>query len=142
MKRPEGYRQLKEQLIKHEGLRLKPYRDSVGKLTIGIGRNLEDVGITQAEAMVMLDTDIRRVIDDSNRLSWYGNLDIVRQDVVLNMLLNLGLPRFSTFKKLIAALSSQNYTKASQEMLDSKWAQQVGIRAQELAKQMQTGIRS
>jgi lysozyme len=139
--RPEDYRQLKEQLIKHEGLRLKPYRDSVGKLTVGVGRNLDDVGITYTEAMIMLDTDVMRAVEDAKKLFWFKGLDIVRQDAVLNMLLNLGLPRFKTFKKLITALVEQNYPKAAEQMLDSRWAEQVGIRAEELAKQMRTGVR-
>lgn len=139
--RPEDYRQLKEQLIKHEALRLKPYKDSKGKITIGVGRNLDDVGITHTEAMIMLDTDVKRAVEDSRKLRWFNNLDIVRQDAVLNMLFNLGLPRFNLFKKLSKALGEQNYSKAAEEMLDSDWAEQVGIRAEELAKQMRTGVR-
>ena len=59
--------ELREQLVIHEGMRLKPYKDSVGKLTIGVGRNLDDVGITEVEALELLENDIHRVMDDLDR---------------------------------------------------------------------------
>lgn len=136
-----SFANLRSMLIKYEGIRLKPYKDTVGKLTIGVGRNIEDVGITHEEAMMMLAHDIDRVSNETcSAFTWYRNLNIPRQDVVLNMIFNLGMTRFQTFQKLIAALIVQNYDKAADEMLNSVWASQVGRRAVELAQIMRSGI--
>lgn len=134
---------LRRQLMRHEGLRLKPYRCTAGKLTIGYGRNLDDRGISSLEAAAMLDADIRQTVEECVAVfAWFNYLDTVRQDVVANMVFNLGIPKFMRFKNLIAALRAQDYRRAADEMLDSKWAQQVGARAEELAKQMRTGFYS
>jgi len=127
-------------LIKHEGLRLKPYRDTVGKLTIGVGRNLDDMGITEKEARFMLENDIVRIKKTlMQTFPWYPNLFKKRKDVVVNMVFNLGITRFKRFRKLIKAIQIQDYDRAAKEMLDSKWAKQVGRRASELARMMKTG---
>lgn len=131
---------LKAVLVRHEGVELKPYRDTRGKLTIGIGRNLEDRGISLDEALYMLENDIRiveRELDEA--IPWWRDLDDVRQEIVVNMAFNLGLPRFLRFKRFIKALKEGNYAQASEEMLDSEWARQVGRRAKELALAMRNG---
>ena len=130
---------LRAMLIRHEGVRLKPYKDSVGKLTIGIGRNLDDKGITQSEAELMLTHDIQEVEEEAFRLKWFLKLNEVRQDVILNMLFNLGTTRLLGFKKMIAAIERGDYERAADEMMDSKWASQVGSRATELAHMMKVG---
>lgn len=136
----EANRRLRDLLIKHEGLRRFPYVDSVGKWTIGIGRCIEDVGISDAEAFYLLENDIKRVQEEAlAAFAWFKSISTVRQDVVLSMIFNMGLTRFLGFKKLIAALSAQNYELAATEMLASVWSRQVGIRARELARMMQTG---
>ncbi len=127
-------------LIRHEGLRLKPYKDSVGKLTIGVGRNLDDKGITKEEAMHLLLNDIYDTMSDLDRtLPWWRGLDEVRKAILINMCFNLGLPRLMTFRKMLKALEDRNYELAAKEMLDSKWAKQVGNRAIELSEMMRTG---
>jgi len=127
-------------LIKHEGLRLKPYRDTVGKLTIGVGRNLDGVGITREEALYLLHNDIERVRKEvETAFQWYRGLNKARMDVVFSMVFNLGLSRFKRFKKLIRAIGVANWDWAADEMLDSKWAKQVGRRASELARMMRSG---
>lgn len=129
-----------DQLRRDEGLRLKPYTDTAGKLTIGIGRNLSDRGITEEEADMMLLTDLRHVVNDLNRaLPWWVSLNEVRQEALANMLFNLGLPRLLTFKKLLAALEAGQWARAAAEALDSRWAQQVGARAVRIAEMFQTG---
>ncbi len=131
---------LHEMLIRHEGLRLKPYRDTVGKLTIGVGRNLDDVGITREEALMLLDNDIAKVRREVNRaFRWFAQLNLVRKNVVLNMVFNIGLPRFRQFKKTIAAIKAKDWEEAASQMLDSRWARQVGRRARELAAMMKHG---
>ena len=131
--------QLRKMLVRHEGLRLKPYQDSVGKWTIGVGRNLDDKGITEAEAMLLLSNDIGDALADAKKFAWFGQLDSARQDVIVDMIFNLGLPRFSGFRKMIAALEHGNYPEAADQMLDSKWARQVGLRASELSQMIRTG---
>jgi lysozyme len=127
-------------LIRHEGLRLKPYRDSKSKLTIGVGRNLDDVGITRAEALMLLENDIATVQRDVKRaFPWFPGLDPVRKDVVLDMVFNLGLPRFRRFEKTIASIRAGDWENAAREMLKSRWANQVGKRATELAAMMERG---
>lgn len=127
-------------LKEDEGLRLKPYRDSVGKLTIGYGRNLEDNGITQWEADVMLANDLGITMQEAySAFPWFRYLDEVRQDVVLSMLFNMGMPRLTKFKKMLSAIADRNYELAAAEMLNSKWASQVGRRAQKLASMMRSG---
>ena len=131
---------LRKLLIKHEGLRLKPYLCPAKKLTIGVGRNLDDVGISEAEAMFLLQNDIERALDECHaRFPWFYSLDEVRQDVILSMVFNLGITRFLGFRKLITAMAVGDYALAGAEMLSSRWAVQVGPRAKELADMMFTG---
>ncbi len=127
-------------LIRHEGLRLKAYKCTEGKTTIGVGRNLDDVGITKAEAIMLLENDIKRVDREAlQQFPWYKNLDYVRKDVIISMIFNMGLHGFMQFKKAISAMAFKNYDLASKEMLDSKWAKQVEGRAHELSQMMLTG---
>lgn len=137
---PADYATLREQLKRDEGLRLKPYADSVGKITIGYGRNLSDSGITQLEAADMLDHDIERHVSDLLRtFPFVIGLDAVRQIVLANMAFNMGVPTLAGFSQMWQAIKAGDYESAAREMLDSTWAQQVGDRAQRLASAMATG---
>lgn len=129
---------LREQLRRDEGFRLKPYRDTVGKLTIGCGRNLDDVGISAAEAYVLLDNDIAERVAALRRFDWFTGLDEARQGVLVNMAF-MGLPKLLAFYRMIDALEVQDWDRSADEMLNSLWAQQVGARATRLAEQMRTG---
>lgn len=125
------------QLLIDEGLRLKPYRCTAGKLTIGVGRNLDDRGITEPEALGLLDNDIRRVWSEvMSNLPWAIRAPEVVQDVLVNMGFNLGLGGLLGFKRTLAHLEAREYGKAADAMLDSRWAEQVGERAQRLARQI------
>jgi lysozyme len=140
----EARARLREQLLTDEGLRLKPYTDTVGKNTIGVGRNLDDVGITKLEAMYLLENDISRAIRDLvAALDWFPLLDPVRQCVLVNMAFNLGVGNSKrgllSFQNTLAAIASGDYAAAADGMLRSKWAKQVGHRAERLAKMMRTG---
>jgi len=130
---------LKSQLERHEGLRLRVYKDTVGVNTIGYGRNLDDVGITREEADHMLAADIERVERDLNMVDEYMDLDRIRQTVIANMVFNLGFSGLMQFKRMWAAISRKDYAAAAREMLDSTWRKQVGNRAIELAEIMRTG---
>ena len=129
---------LMDELIRDEGLRLKVYLDSEGIETIGVGRNLQK-GITRDEAMFLLNNDIRFAIQEAMTFPWYEKLTEQRKRVIVNMIFNLGLTRFSGFKNTIRYLEMGDYEAASEEMLDSKWARQVGVRATRLSDMMRNG---
>lgn len=125
---------VKEQLLQDEGLRLFPYRDTVGELTIGVGRNLGDHGISREEAMLMLDNDVIGAMQDLDRnIPWWMRLHEDAQCGLANMCFNLGWSRLVGFKLMLAALERHDYSTASAEALDSKWAKQVGSRADRIA---------
>lgn len=129
-----------DQLKRDEGLRLTPYKDSVGKTTIGYGRNLDDVGISTEEANSLLLNDVERTTNDlSKHIPWIAGLDEARQGVLLNMAFNMGLQSLLLFKKTLALVQSGDYDKAADAMLESRWAEQVGARAQRLSVQMRSG---
>jgi lysozyme len=128
------------QLQVDEGVRLKPYRDSVGKLTIGVGRNLDDVGVSLEEATLMLEHDVRRteVGLDAN-LPWWREMNDARQNVIMNMGFNLGIRKLLGFTNTLRAMEQGDWEAAATGMLASKWAGQVGERAVRLSKIMRTG---
>lgn len=128
-----------EQLKRHEGFSAKPYKCTAGKTTIGYGRNLDDVGISNVEAELMLTNDVISVIAKLTNLPTYNALDDVRRGAIVNMTFNIGFAGVMKFAKMWNCLALKDYHGASAEMLDSKWAAQVGERAQELAEQMRTG---
>jgi lysozyme len=131
---------LKRQLIQHEGKRNKPYRDTVGKLTIGVGRNLDDVGLRDDEIDLMLENDITAVWNALLRARpGIEQLDEVRQRVLADMAFNLGVHGLLAFTEMLRACQAGEYDRAAAEMLDSVWARQVPARAARLAKMMKTG---
>ena len=130
---------LKLQLMRHEGVRLKPYLDTVGKWTIGCGRNISDKGITHDEALFLLENDLDECIHDLSVFPWFVALDPVRQRVVIDMRFNLGPSRLRSFKHTLAAVARGDYEAAAKGMLKSLWAKQVGQRAIRLAAMMRSG---
>jgi lysozyme len=128
------------QLEADEGYRQHPYGDGAGNLTVGFGRNLTDVGISEAEARILLANDLDAAVDAvAARWPWTGTLPEARQAVLLNMAVNLGAPRLAGFTRMWAALRDGDPDRAAREMLDSLWARQVGARAVRLADQMRRG---
>lgn len=128
------------ELMRDEGTKLKPYTDTEGKLTIGTGRNLTDVGIAESEAAAMLANDIIRVeMELDEEFTWWRTMNTVRQRVLLNMAFNMGMATLLTFTHTLAALASTDYTLASQRMLQSRWAEEVGARASRLSQMMASG---
>jgi len=132
---------IKAQLVRHEGLRLKPYRCTAGRLTIGIGRNLDDCGVSQTEAYVLLENDIqnfeKQLLDEIPEI--YNGLDEVRKSVLLNMCFNLGMGGLLEFNHTLAYVAAGDWERAANGMLASKWAKQVGRRAIELSELMRKG---
>ena len=149
-----------DQLILHEGMELKVYQDHLGIDTIGVGRNLQDRGITDGELSFMniLRSDIyeQGITEANARFLLSNDIDIVEKElvdahpcinnlndartrVVLDMAFNMGVPRLRKFKKMWAGIHEEDYNTASIEMLDSRWASQVGRRAERLSIAMREG---
>lgn len=133
-----NYKEIAKQMLRlHEGLRLKPYEDTTGHLTIGYGRNLDSNGISEEEAEYLFNNDVNRVDAElTQTFEWYNSLSVVRKAVIIDMTFNLGIRGLSRFKKTISYIESKEYEKASIEMLDSLWAKQVGRRAIKLSQMM------
>lgn len=134
---------LAEMLIRHEAERFYPYKDSVGKLTIGVGHNLDDRGISKNVSRFMLREDMDLAIDDAIR--WLGEdvyytINDARRIVICNMSFQLGYTRLSEFKKFREALRNFDYMEAARQMEDSKWYHQVKRRAAELIQIMRDGV--
>ncbi|MBU1230604.1 MAG: glycoside hydrolase family protein [Proteobacteria bacterium] len=130
-------RRLSAELLRDEGLRLKPYRCPAGRLTIGVGRNLEDRGITEEEALVLLDNDIRSFWAQLEAaLPWLMQAPEEVQEVLVNMCFNLGLAGLLRFTQTLAHLQAGRHGAAAAEMLRSRWAGQVGPRAERLAQKL------
>jgi lysozyme len=135
---------LAAQLAIDEGVRLKPYQDTVGKLTIGVGRNLDDVGISKPEAMMLLGADIDNACADLDRaLPWWRNMSDRRMQALANMCFNMGIGDSKrgllSFRNTLTKMQAGDYAGAAQGMLESQWARQVGERAQRLAQMMREG---
>ena len=152
---------LMEKLVAHEGLRLQVYKDTLGIDTIGIGRNLQDrgiskeeldeldipsidhvyeYGITEADAMFLAQNDVQIVEEELLRAHpCVEKLDAVRQLILIDMAFNLGVPRLCKFKKMWAAIHENKFDVAAKEMLDSRWANQVKSRSTKLAHAMHHG---
>lgn len=129
-------------LIKrHEGFCNFAYECTAGKLTIGYGRNLDDVGITKDEAEVLLHNDLYECASDlKNNFQWFPYLSEQRMQALVDMRYNLGRAGFRRFKKMIKAFEQMDYATAAKEMLDSHWARQVGERALRLADIIENNV--
>jgi lysozyme len=130
---------LLDQLVEHEGCELFPYKDSLGKLTLGIGRCIEVKGISRTEALMMASNDIAEVEARLEALGVWPTLSDARQRVLANMAFNLGFGGLMKFKRMFAALEAGDYDAAADEMLASRWSAQVKGRAEALARMMRTG---
>lgn len=123
----------------YEGFSVMPYTCPTGHLTIGYGHNLEN-GISQEAAEFILREDLQAAKNAvQKKYAWWRTLDEARQFVLVDMAFNMGINKLATFKKTLAAVEKGNYTTAAREMLNSRWATQVGRRARELAEIMRTG---
>ena len=141
---------LVEELIKDEGYKYEIYLDHLGYPTFGVGHLVletdeeygQPVGTPVSEERILecLNNDIDIVCKELDQnMSWWSELDDTRQRVLANMAFNLGLPRLGKFKKFLAAVQEQDWEKAAVEMMDSKWATQVGNRAVRLKEKMLNG---
>ena len=127
-------------IMKHEGLRLFPYKCTAGKLTIGIGRNIQDRGISRDEAMYLLNNDIQLSIRELSHYDWFLKLDEVRQGALIELHFNIGLAKLLKFKNMISFIESGYYANASTQLLKSLWASQVGEnRSKDMAYRLKNG---
>lgn len=143
---------LSDVITQDEGFRPNPYLDCCGKawrdcvcavkgrLTIGVGRDLDDVGISQEEAFLMRDNDLMTARREASKYAWFKDIDPVRQDIIVQMIFNMGAPKFAEFKRMFAALDRKDFDAASSEMLNSRWSSEVGNRATRLAGILKSGI--
>lgn len=124
-------------LARDEGFVSHAYQDGQGYWTIGFGRLIDQDlagGISEDEAMVLLGNDIKGVEADLDRnIPWWRDLPEPAARGLLNMCFNMGWPRLSGFKKMLAALEAGDCAKAADEALDSVWAGQVGERSERIA---------
>ena len=132
-----------KQMRFHEGVRNKVYKDHLGIETIGVGRNLVDRGLSDEEVDYLLTNDITIVENElDNGLSWWRDLDEVRQRALADLAFNMGLPRLHGFVKMLDALQRRDYHAAADELLDYKYAKQVGERSNRVAEMIRTGADS
>ena len=121
-------------LERHEGRRRHAYRDQLGKLTIGVGRNLDDRGLSDDEIDMLLANDIAIARAGCRALfPAFDGFSHTRQAALISMAFNLGQTRLAGFRLMRAAINAGNWTGARNEALDSYWAIQVGRRAQDIA---------
>ena len=131
-----------EQLKRHEGVKKHVYKDINGLEHIGAGRNISasGLGLSDEEIDYLLSKDILRCIKElSAEYSWFGNLDEIRQEAIINIFFNLGATKYRGFKKANAAMEAADYKLAATEFLDSRWPRQVGSRALEITDIIRTG---
>mgnify|MGYP003648162990 FL=1 len=125
---------IRELLKRQEGLRLHPYRDN-GNLSIGFGRNLTSLGITEAEAEMLLDADIERVEEEMRTYDYFSNLSPERQAAVMSLGYNLGATRYALFINHHSAMAAGDFEEAAKNIYpDSLYAKQVPNRAKEIAE--------
>ncbi len=137
---PESRHKLRNLLIDHESYRQFPYMDTTGHLSIGIGRNITDRGISQSEALILLDDDIQYFSSKLSRLfHWFDGLDDNRKICLVDLIFNLGVNGFCGFTRMLAAIENDDFETCSEEILSSKAALQCPERYQQLAHIMRTG---
>jgi len=135
-----NYDILLEQLEDFEGLELKAYQCTAGKTTIGLGRNLDDYGITKEEAFYLAKNNIYELENELDRaIPWWRQLDDARQRALINLAYNVGTTTLLKFKKTLQYLEDGSYEEAAEEVLDSRWAKQVGRRATFISNVFLTG---
>ena len=131
-----------EMIKHHEGVVPYAYADSRGYWTIGCGRLVDQElggGLSEDEIDYLLANDLKRCQAEAESYPWYAELNEPRKAVVISMLFNLGKPRWDQFARAQARIAEGAYAEAASEMLDSRWASQVGKRSEELAGMMISG---
>jgi len=132
---------LRETITRHEGSRLNMYQDTLGIWTIGVGHNIQEKGISPAVMELMLDEDIEEAIVELKRsVSFFSKMPEQVQEALVNLSFNMGIPRLMQFKKTLAYLRDGDFEAAADELLDSRYAEQVGHRADEVADMIRSAV--
>lgn len=132
--------EIEEQLIKHEGFENKIYYCSMGKPTIGVGRNIENYGLSEEEIYFMLRNDIKKCTQDLNLVfDNFNDFDDILQHALIDMRFNLGYSGFRKFKKMIKAIKNKNLEEAAEEAIDSRWYHQVRGRSKSIVSMIRGG---
>ena len=130
-------------LKRHEGVETHAYKCSASKITVGVGRNIDPeggLGLSEDEVDYLLQNDIKRIISELDfQYDWFHNLNEARKDAMIDISFNLGQTRLRKFEKALTAMSQNNWDKAADEFMDSKWSNQVGNRAKELTAIIRIG---
>lgn len=140
-------------LPRTEGRRLKPYKDTAGKWTVGVGHNINDNGLPARCVVSIIETgqltdelvsnllseDIDKVLIDCKAIPFFKTLDPVRQSVLADMVFNMGIGKVLGFVNTLGCMQRSEWDAAATNMLKSKWAEQVGNRAIELAGILRSG---
>jgi len=130
---------LRATITRHEGSRLQMYQDSLGIWTIGVGHNIQEKGISPKVMELMLDEDLEEAISELKRsVSFFSKMPQQVQEALVNLSFNMGIPRLMQFKKTLALLREGDFESAADELLDSRYAEQVGRRALEIADMIRT----
>jgi lysozyme len=130
---------VKDTLTRHEGLRLDLYQCSMGANTIGVGHNLDAKGISEAVAALLLEEDIQDAVADLEKnIRGFRELPTMVQEALVNLCFNMGIPRLLQFKKTLSLIQEGKYSKAANELLDSRYASQVGYRALDVAQMIRS----
>lgn len=134
---------MRSELSRDEGRVPHAYQDHLGYVTIGVGHLIDHRrGGRLPEKIIddLLDHDVEECVEDLNRnVPWWRGLDEVRRRALVNMCFNLGWPTLSRFRRMLAALEAGDFDRAADEALDSKWARQVGQRAERIAYMIRYG---
>lgn len=126
-------------IVAKEGFEAKPYRCPAGKLTIGIGWNL-DAGITERAALLVFRDQIKTITDALTvKFPWFGDLNEARRAALISMAFQMGLAGLYGFRQTLAYVEAGQYEAAAAGMLASKWARQTPRRARETAYMMRYG---
>ena len=129
-------------LIRDEGWRTTPYKDSKGLLTLGVGHNLVAEGLCREAILAQLDYDLRtKAIEplDLHLPWWKDHPDLVRR-VLINLAFNLGIGNLLKFKATLTAIQANQYPDAANHLRNSLYAKQVGARAERLAKLLESVV--
>ena len=133
---------LREMLKRHEGVKAMAYKCTAGKITVGVGRNIDSdggLGLSDDEIDYLLDNDIIRCIKELQIFPWFSQLAEARQHALIDLCFNIGLPRLMLFQKANAAMAKGDFETAADEYFDSRWAKQVGNRAIEVCEMIRSG---
>ncbi len=134
---PADREQLSADVRQAEGFRPKAYQDSLGVWTVGYGCNLQELTVTESWASIQMLHKLMEAEDDALSFPWYAQLDGNQQRAIVELLYNLGGPRFRGFTKMLTALARADYETAANQLEDSLWYRQVGpLRGKRLVEQL------